>query len=65
MQINRQQYDAWKTRVPDERPDLEIAVVDAEEIPKNFLRLDEGAVYLAWLYGVRDFPGLDVREVTL
>ena len=63
MQINRQKYDSWKTRVPDERPDIEIAIVDAEEIPKNFLRLDEDAVYSAWLHGSRDFPGLEVREV--
>lgn len=63
MQINRQQYDAWKTRVPDERPDIEIAVCAHEIVPREFMTVDENAVYAAWLNGERDFPGLDVREV--
>jgi len=65
MQINRAEYDSWKTRVPDAPLELEVVVSGFVGDALKYLAEGDNFIYDAWRGGERDFPGLDVREVRL
>ena len=63
MQINRQRYDAWKTRVPDVPLELEIVAYGFIGDALRYLAEGENFIYDLWRDGEREFSGLEVREV--